>query len=155
VKFQVVAVGHRMPGWVKEGVEDYVRRMPRDFPCSITEIKPEARTGKDVSRVLAAESARIETALPGACIRVILDERGDLLTTARLADKFKVWMQDGRDVGFVIGSADGLDPQLKKSADLLLALSAFTLPHGLARVVLVEQLYRAFTLLNNHPYHRE
>jgi 23S rRNA (pseudouridine1915-N3)-methyltransferase len=144
-----------MPAWVSDGVEDYLRRVPREFACSVTEIKPEARGSKEVSKLLAAEAARIQAALPAGTLRVILDPHGDVLTTVQFAEKLKHWMTQGRDVGFIIGSADGLDPILKKTADLQLALSAFTLPHGLARVVLAEQVYRAVSWLNNHPYHRE
>ena len=144
-----------MPAWVKAGVDDYLRRMPRELSCTLTEIKADTRAGMAVAQLLAAEAARIEAALPDGAVRVVLDERGSMLTTQELAEKFARWMQDGRSVAFIIGSADGLDASLKKKADLRLALSAFTLPHALARVVLVEQLYRVFSLLKNHPYHRE
>jgi 23S rRNA (pseudouridine1915-N3)-methyltransferase len=144
-----------MPGWVSDGIEDYLRRIPREFACNVTEIKPEPRGSKAVSKLLAAEAARIQAALPANALRVILDQHGDALTTAQFAEKLKQWMLQGRDVGFIIGSADGLDSTLKKTADMQLALSAFTLPHGLARVVLVEQVYRAVSWLDNHPYHRE
>ncbi len=144
-----------MPVWIKAGVDDYLRRLPREINCTLSELKPDTRTGMAIAQRLATEAARIEAALPAGALRVVLDERGSMLTTLQLAEKFERWMQDGRDVAFVIGSADGLDASLKKKAELQLALSAFTLPHALARVVLVEQLYRVFSLLKNHPYHRE
>jgi 23S rRNA (pseudouridine1915-N3)-methyltransferase len=108
-----------------------------------------------VDRILAAEGERILAAIPPGSVKVALDERGKAQTTAELARRLADWMQQGRDVAFLIGSADGLDRGLKAGADLLLALSAMTLPHALVRVLLAEQLYRAVSLNQNHPYHRE
>ncbi len=155
MKLAVLAVGHRQPAWVNEGCAEYLKRMPRELPASVTEIKPEARGSKTREQLLAAEKGRIREALqPGSRI-VVLDEKGDDLTTLKLAKRLEVWMQDGRDVALLIGGADGLDEEFKQQADDRLRLSSLTLPHGMARLLLCEQLYRAVSVLKNHPYHRE
>ena len=155
MKLVVVAVGHRMPAWVNAGFEEYARRMPRELPASVSEIKPEPRGSKTREQLLAAEKGRIRDALPGSCRIVVLDEKGEDLTTLKLAKRLEVWMQDGRDVALLIGGADGLDEEFKQQADDKLRLSSLTLPHGMARLILCEQLYRAVSVLKNHPYHRE
>lgn len=155
MKLRVVALGHRMPGWVAAGWDDYARRLPREFALSLVELKPESRTaGRTVSQMLDAEGERIAAACKGAHI-VALDERGQSWTTRALAEHLKHWRDEARDVAFVIGSADGLAPGVKRGAAAVVALSALTLPHGLVRVLLAEQLYRATSLLAGHPYHRE
>ncbi|MDE2442724.1 MAG: 23S rRNA (pseudouridine(1915)-N(3))-methyltransferase RlmH, partial [Betaproteobacteria bacterium] len=141
--------------WVSEGCAEYLKRMPRELPASVSEIKPEPRGSKTREQLLAAEKARIREALPGSCRIVVLDEKGDDLTTLKLAKRLEVWMQDGRDVALLIGGADGLDDEFKQQADDKLRLSSLTLPHGMARLLLCEQLYRAVSVLKNHPYHRE
>jgi 23S rRNA (pseudouridine1915-N3)-methyltransferase len=161
LKLTVIAVGHRMPAWVTAGFEEYAKRMPRDMPLVLTELKPEARRDEPGSaaaqRVLDKEADRIEAALDkagkGVC-RVVLDEAGKTVATAELARRLRVWRDGGRDVAFVIGGADGTAPRLKTGAAWLWSLSPLTLPHGLVRVVLAEQLYRAQSILANHPYHR-
>jgi 23S rRNA (pseudouridine1915-N3)-methyltransferase len=160
VKLHVVAVGHKPPDWVAAGFEEYTRRMPRSARIDLIEVKPAPRGRQTpsealVSRVLAEEKSRIFAAIPSGCVKIALDERGKQLSTAELARRLDGWMQGGRDVAFVIGSADGLDRDLKAGADLLLSLSAMTLPHALVRVLLAEQLYRAVSLIQNHPYHRD
>jgi 23S rRNA (pseudouridine1915-N3)-methyltransferase len=155
VRLRVVAVGARMPRWVDEGFGEYAKRMPRTLPLDLVEIRPEPRSaGRTTAQLLAAEAARIARALPGRARRVALDERGREYTTAEFARWLDERRGEGDDIAFMIGGADGLDPALKTEAALL-RLSAFTLPHGLARVVLAEQLYRAASLLAGHPYHRE
>lgn len=156
MKMKVICVGHRMPGWVDAGVDDFVRRMPRDLPLQIVEVKAEPRTqGKPVEALLEAERQRIEAALPPRARIVALDERGDDLTTMALAARLRRWRADGDDVVLLIGGPDGLSPVLKSRAHELVRLSSLTLPHALARLLLVEALYRAFTVESNHPYHRE
>lgn len=155
MKLLVVAVGHRQPDWVNAGCAEYVKRMPRELATSIIEIKPEGRGGKTRDQLLAAEKNRIRDVLPNACRLVVLDERGDDLTTLKLSRRLEQWMQDGRDTVLLIGGADGLDETLKQAADDSIRLSSLTLPHGLARLLLCEQLYRAMSVLKNHPYHRE
>jgi len=144
-----------MPAWVNAAFEDYARRLPHDFALELVEIKPEPRDrGKTVAQILAAEARRIATATKTLHV-VVLDERGDALTTARFAERLRRWREDGRDIAFVIGSADGIAEAVLRDADVTMALSALTLPHGLARILLVEQIYRAVSLLQGHPYHRE
>jgi 23S rRNA (pseudouridine1915-N3)-methyltransferase len=155
MKLSVLAVGHRQPGWVSAGCAEYLKRMPREMAAGVIEIKPEPRGSKTREQLLAAEKARIRDALPASCRIVVLDEKGDDLTTLKLAQRLETWMQDGRDVALLIGGADGLDEEFKQQAADRLRLSSLTLPHGLARLVLCEQLYRAVSVLKNHPYHRE
>ncbi len=152
----VVAVGQRMPVWVRAGFEEYARRLPREVRFDLIELKPERRpSGVRAERAMVLEEARIEAAIPAGCYRVVLDERGQELTSAELAQRLECWLGGGRDVAMIIGGADGLTERFRQSADLLLALSRMTLPHGLARVLLAEQLYRAISIMHNHPYHRE
>jgi 23S rRNA (pseudouridine1915-N3)-methyltransferase len=155
MKLRIVALGHRMPAWVDAAFDDYARRLPREFALELLELKPEPREAtKAVAKVLAAEAVRIAAATKG-CLIVALDERGEAWTTPQLAEKLRRWRDDASPVAFVIGSADGLAGAVKREADVLMALSALTLPHGLARIVLAEQIYRAASLLRGHPYHRE
>ena len=152
---RLIALGHRMPSWISEGYVEYAKRMPRDCPRALLELKPEPRArGRSVAQTLAAEAARVRSAA-GAARIVALDERGASCTTRQLAYNLQQWREAGRDVAFVIGSADGLDAELLSQAAERLSLSAMTLPHGLARVLLAEQLYRAVSLLAGHPYHRD
>ncbi|AHB04805.1 23S rRNA (pseudouridine(1915)-N(3))-methyltransferase RlmH [Pandoraea pnomenusa] len=151
----ILAVGHKMPGWIETAFAEYAKRMPPELRIELKEIKPEQRSNsRTAETVMAAEAQRIDAALPRGCRLVCLDERGQDLTTMRLAQSLTGWQQDGRDVAFVIGGADGLDPALKARADTLIRLSSLTLPHGMVRVLLAEQLYRAWSINANHPYHR-
>ncbi|WP_186250313.1 23S rRNA (pseudouridine(1915)-N(3))-methyltransferase RlmH [Burkholderia gladioli] len=155
MKLHIVAVGHKMPGWVADGFDEYAKRMPPELRIELRELKPELRSGgRSAESVMAAERVRIEAALPKGARLVALDERGRDWTSMQLAQALPGWQQDGRDVAFVIGGADGLDPELKARADLLLRISSLTLPHGMVRVLLAEQLYRAWSITQNHPYHR-
>lgn len=155
MKLSVLAVGHRQPAWVNEGCAEYLKRMPRELPASVTEIKPEGRGSKTREQLLAAEKGRLREAMATGSRLVVLDEKGDDLTTLQLARRLEAWMLDGRDVSLLIGGADGLDEEFKQQADDRLRLSSLTLPHGMARLLLCEQLYRAVSVLKNHPYHRE
>ncbi len=155
MKYWLVAVGQRMPAWVDAGYAEYARRMPAGTPLQLRELRAESRgAGLDTDTVLQREAQRIEDALPAQCLRVVLDERGHHMTTLQLAEAMQSWRQLGRDVAFVVGGADGLAPRIKESADLLLRLSDLTLPHGLVRVLLAEQIYRAHSVISGHPYHR-
>jgi 23S rRNA (pseudouridine1915-N3)-methyltransferase len=154
MRFLVVAVGHRMPVWVNAGFAEYAGRMPREARVELIALKPALR-GAPMQRTLEAEGKRIIAALPADCIRVALDERGASLSTMDLARRVARWREAGRDVAFIVGGADGLAESVRTSAHLTWSLSPLTLPHGLARVVLAEQLYRAVSILHNHPYHRE
>ncbi|ARP86138.1 23S rRNA (pseudouridine(1915)-N(3))-methyltransferase RlmH [Bordetella genomosp. 9] len=155
MKLLVVAVGTRMPAWVESGWDDYAKRLPPDCALALREIKPEPRTsGKTPAQMMAAEARRIEAALPAGVLRVALDERGRDLTTAALARTLEQWRGLGRDVAFLVGGPDGLDEALKGSCDASIRLSSLTLPHPMVRILLAEQLYRAWAILTNHPYHR-
>ena len=156
LKFVVIAVGTRMPSWVTDGCREYAKRMPPGTALELVEIKAEARaSGKTAAQLLAAEAVRIRAALPKGGRVVALDERGKDLTTCGLAVQIEAWKQEGGPVAFLIGGADGLDAALKTTCAMQLRLSSLTLPHGLARVLLAEQLYRALSIIGGHPYHRE
>jgi len=151
----VAAVGHKMPAWIEAGFQEYAKRMPPECRLVLKEIKPiERSSGKNAETVMAQERIRIEAALPKGGRVIALDEHGAHMTTVQLSQQLSIWQQKGGDVSFVIGGADGLDAEFKKNADMLLRLSNMTLPHGLVRVILAEQLYRAWSILRNHPYHR-
>ena len=155
MKLRIVALGHRMPGWVTAGYDDYARRLPREFALDLIELKPEARErGRSVAKLLAAEASRIRAACAGFRV-VALDERGASWTTREFAARLAKWRDASEDIAFVIGSTDGLDADVKAQAIAVVAVSALTLPHGLVRVLLAEQIYRAASLLAGHPYHRE
>ena len=156
MKLYVIAVGNKMPDWITAGFNEYTKRMPREAKIELIELKPESRTsGKTTVQIMEAEAQRIRAALPAGALCIALDERGATPTTRQLAQQMQDWMQQGCDVAFVIGGADGLHESIKQQARQLMALSALTLPHGMVRVLLAEQLYRAHSLLHNHPYHRE
>ena len=155
MKLRVVALGQRMPAWVDAGWDEYARRMPQDLPVELVALKAEPRDrGKTAAQILSAEAARIAAACKSATL-VALDERGERWTTHVLADKLARWRIEAHDVAFVIGSADGLAESVKRDASATFSLSALTLPHGLVRIIVAEQLYRAVSLLSGHPYHRE
>lgn len=151
----IAAVGHKMPAWIEAGFGEYAKRMPPECRIQLKEIKPVERSGsRTAETVMAQERAKIEAVIPKGSRIIALDERGKDLTSAQLAQLLVQWQQDGRDVTFVIGGADGLDAGFKASADMLLRISSLTLPHGMVRVMLAEQLYRAWSITQNHPYHR-
>ncbi len=155
MKLAIVAVGHKQPDWVLAGCQEYLKRMPRELPAGVIEVKPEPRGSRTREQLQAAEKVRILQAAGEGVRLVALDEKGSDLTTKKLAERLEAWMQDGRDTALLIGGADGLDAELKQRADEMIRLSSLTLPHGMARLLLCEQLYRAVSLLRNHPYHRE
>ena len=152
-----MAVGQRQPAWADAAVADYLARLPADFKVELKEVKAEPRTAKgneQTTRLLAAEASRIRSALPAGGVLIALDEHGRDWTTRRLAESLQRWRDAAEPVAFVIGGPDGLDGSLKTGCRMLLRLSSMTLPHALARVLLVEQLYRSWSLLASHPYHR-
>lgn len=156
MKLLILAVGTKMPKWVSEAFNDYAKRMPKDCAIELLEVKPEPRTtGKTVAQMMSAEAKRIENLLPEQSLRIALDERGKDLSTQQLAQELEKWQQNHSTVCLIIGGPDGLDPSLKASCSGLLRLSSLTLPHPMVRVLLAEQLYRAWSILNNHPYHRD
>ena len=151
----IAAVGHKMPAWIEAGFGEYAKRMPPECRIQLKEIKPVERSGsRSAETVMAQERTKIEAAIPKGARIIALDEHGKDVTTMQLSQLLTHWQQDGRDVTFVIGGADGLDAGFKASADMLIRISSLTLPHGMVRVLLVEQLYRAWSITQNHPYHR-
>lgn len=152
---RVVTVGVRAPDWVNRAVRDYSERLPADFGLEWKEVRPEPRTANaGADTWMQREAHRIRASLPERAWIVALDERGRDLDTPKFAQRLEHWRRDGRPVAILIGGADGLAPDLKAEAGELMRLSSLTLPHMLVRVVLAEQLFRAWSLLNNHPYHR-
>ena len=159
MKLRIISVGHKMPAWVETACNEYTKRMPREASVEITEIKPEKRAaGNSTENIQLIESKRILEAV-GRDFLIALDERGNEVTTLQLAERFARWMDgsatSGKDVALVIGGADGLHQAVKQKADWLWSLSKLTLPHAMVRIILAEQLYRAYSVTQNHPYHRE
>ncbi len=155
MKLNLLAVGTKMPAWVTAGYEEYAKRLPRDCSLQLHEIPP-AKRGKSgaPSQWMREEGARIMTAIPNNHHVVVLDVKGKSWCTEDLAQQLENWQADGRDVSLVVGGPDGLADECLQRADQKWSLSALTLPHPLVRVVLAEQLYRAWTVTQNHPYHR-
>lgn len=151
----VAAVGQRMPGWVNEAWTEYSRRMPSNLTLTLREI-PLAKRGKNAAtqRLKKTESHALFNAMPARARVIALDVQGQGWSTGKLADNLENWMGEGRDVGFMIGGPDGISPDILQQADNRWSLGPLTLPHPLVRVVLAEQLYRAWTITQNHPYHR-
>ena len=155
MKLLIVAVGQRMPDWAQSAYDDYAKRFPPELRVEIKTVKTETRGSKTLETLLVAERERIQAVLPRGCRVVVLDERGTALTTQALAEQLRSWQLDAVDVGLVIGGPDGLEPAFRNAAHQRVRLSDLTLPHALARVLLIEQLYRAWSINAGHPYHRE
>lgn len=155
MRLVIVAVGQRVPDWTRVAWDDYAKRFPHEIKVELKTVKTEPRGSRTLEIVYAAERERIEAALPKGCRIVVLDESGSALTTLALAAKLRHWQLEGDDVALVIGGPDGLDPAFKQTAHERLRLSDLTLPHALVRVLLIEQLYRAWSVNARHPYHRE
>jgi 23S rRNA (pseudouridine1915-N3)-methyltransferase len=155
MKLLVLAIGQRQPSWAESAWADFAKRFPPEMRLELKALKAEPRGQRNEAQCMAAEAQRIEAACPKGARRVVLDERGAAVTTPQLAERLQHWRADGRDVALLIGGPDGLDAALKASADETLRLSDLTLPHAFVRVLLAEALYRAWTLLQGHPYHRE
>lgn len=155
MKLRIVSVGHKMPSWVQTACAEYIKRMPREASVEIIEIKPEKRAaGNSTDNIQLIEAKRILDVI-GKDYLIALDERGQEVTTLQLAEKFKDWQSSGKDIALVIGGADGLHASIKQKADWFWGLSKLTLPHAMVRIMLAEQLYRAHSVITNHPYHRE
>ena len=156
MRLYIVAVGNKAPAWVVDGYTEYAKRMPPEARVELIEVKPEPReAGKTPAQMMAAEARRILAAVPAGAKLVALDERGKDLSTRDLAARISTWQREGDDIALVIGGPDGLADEVKSRAVLLLRLSSLTLPHALVRVILAEALYRAVSLNQGHPYHRE
>lgn len=155
MKLLLAAVGQRQPAWAQTAYAEFEKRFPPEMRLELHAVKAETRGQKTAEQLMAAEATRLQAVLPRGVRRVVLDEHGERVTTRQLADRLTAWRGEGRDVAFVIGGPDGLDPALKASADERLRLSELTLPHALVRVLVAEALYRAWTVIANYPYHRE
>ena len=155
MRIHLVAIGRRPSGWERDGYREYARRMPPELSIVLHEIPPSKRTGRgSTERRLEEEGKRLLAAVPGGARVIALDERGAAWTTTTLAGRIERWMREGRDLALLIGGADGLAPECIAKAEHSWSLSPLTLPHGLARVVVAEQIYRAWAILRHHPYHR-
>jgi 23S rRNA (pseudouridine1915-N3)-methyltransferase len=155
MKLTLLVVGDKMPEWAETATQEYLKRLPKEARMALVTVKPEKRAGQSAEAIKSLEAGRLLEKLPPGSRLVALDEHGRQVTTRELADLLTRWLESGKDTTLVIGGADGLAPELLDRAETMLALSRLTLPHALARVLLAEQIYRAVSLLNNHPYHRE
>lgn len=155
MRLTLLAVGDKLPAWAEAATAEYLKRMPREARVELATVKPQKRAGQAVEALRQAEAARLLDKQPPGSRLVALDEHGSQVSTRELADLLARWMASGQDTCLVIGGADGLAPAILARAEATLALSRLTLPHAMARVLLAEQLYRAVSLLNHHPYHRE
>ncbi len=155
MKLLIVAVGQRVPDWAQTAWDDYAKRFPPELRVELKAVKTEPRGSRTVEQLMSAERKRIEESIPKGTRIVALDERGTPLSTMALAAKLKDWQLGGDDVALVIGGPDGLEPAFRRAAHERIRLSDLTLPHAMVRVLLIEQLYRAWSINANHPYHRE
>ena len=155
MRLTIVAVGQKVPDWAQTAYDDYAKRFPPELKVELKAVKTEPRASKTLDTLVLAERSRIEGAISRSTHIVVLDERGIAVTTVALAERLKAWQLSGNDVAIVIGGPDGLDSGFKKAANERLRLSDLTLPHAMVRVLLIEQLYRAWSITINHPYHRE
>jgi 23S rRNA (pseudouridine1915-N3)-methyltransferase len=155
MRLWVVAVGQRVPSWAQTAWDDYAKRFPPDVKLTLKAVKTEPRGSRTLAQIWAAERVRIDAAVPKDCHRVWLDEKGKRLSTVALSERWLAWQAQAQDVAIIIGGPDGFDPAIRQGNHDLISLSDLTLPHAMVRVLLVEQLYRAWSILTNHPYHRE
>ena len=155
MRLTIVAVGQKVPDWAQTAYNEYAKRFPPELKIELKAVKTEPRASKTVENLLTAERSRIESAIGRGCRIVALDERGASVSTIGLAEHLKNWQLSGDEVAIVIGGPDGLDAGFKQSAHQRIRLSDLTLPHAMVRVLLIEQLYRAWSITINHPYHRE
>jgi 23S rRNA (pseudouridine1915-N3)-methyltransferase len=155
MQIHLIAVGTRMPAWITQGYEDYARRLPRECALRLVEIPPGRRSRTHPpAQAIEEEGRRMLSAIPGRCLVVALEVTGRAWDTPALASRLQEWLSSGRDTAFLVGGPDGLSGDCLQRAELRWSLSPLTLPHALVRVVLAEQLYRAWTIVGGHPYHR-
>lgn len=156
MKIQIVAVGQKMPRWVDDAYHEYAKRLPRQQAITLSCIATASRySGQTINRNQTQEAEKIRKKIKQGSLLIALDEKGKQWNTAEWALQYQKWKQHSPQVNFVIGGPDGLLPELLQQANQTIALGKMTLPHGLARVVLIEQLYRAWTVVEGHPYHRD
>jgi 23S rRNA (pseudouridine1915-N3)-methyltransferase len=156
VKIHLIAVGKKMPEWINTGYAEFSKRMPSELQINLIEITPSTRNkSTPIEKNIKEEGERIQSAIPANSKLIVLDEKGKNFSSIDLSRKIEGWLPMGQDISLIIGGADGIDPEIKQQADEKWSLSSFTLPHALVRVVVAEQLYRAWSILQGHPYHRE
>jgi 23S rRNA (pseudouridine1915-N3)-methyltransferase len=156
VQIHLIAVGNRMPGWVSEAYQEYAKRLPRECALKLVEIAPgKRRHNAEVQRIVRDEGERMLAVIPRDCQVIALEVGGKPWSTPQLASQLEAWMRSGRDTALLVGGPEGLDAACRERADQLWSLSALTLPHPLVRVILAEQIYRAWSVMVGHPYHRE
>lgn len=151
----LIAVGQRMPVWVEQACKEYIKRLPRELQIDTIEV-PIIRRGKnpDIQRIVRDESRKVMASVPAGCFIIALDVAGKKISTEALAQNLDSWMQQAQDIAIVIGGPDGLSGELLQQVDRTLSLSDMTFPHPLVRIIIIEQLYRAWSIISNHPYHR-
>jgi len=151
-----ITVGQKMPKWVQDGYAEYAKRLPKSCALNLIEL-PMAQRGKTGSadKYKAEEAKKILSAIPKGSQLIILDEHGQQVTTKGLADKLEEWLGSGQDIALVVGGPDGLEQSLIQQAKWKWGLSKLTMPHPMVRILVAEQIYRAYSVINNHPYHRE
>lgn len=155
MRIHLLAVGRRLPAWANAGYAEFAKRLPSECRLELKEIEPGQRgKGLDTARAMAEEAKRLRAALPKDALAIALDEHGREWSSSELSQRLQTWLQSGRDVALLVGGADGLAPEVKAQAEMSWSLSKLTLPHALVRVLVAEQLYRAWSILHNHPYHR-
>ena len=156
MKVHLIAVGKKMPEWINSGYAEFSKRMPPELQIDLIEITPSVRNKTTpTEKNIKEEGKRIQSAIPANSRLIVLDVKGKKFSSIALSKKMESWLPMGQDIVLVIGGADGIDPKIKQQADEKWSLSSFTLPHALVRVVVAEQLYRAWSILKGHPYHRE
>jgi len=156
MRIHLIAVGKKMPEWVNSGFLEFSKRMPPELQINLIEITPSVRNKTTpIEKNIKEEGERIQSAIPSNSRLIVLDEKGGNFSSIALSIKMEEWFPQGQDIAIIIGGADGIDPTIKQQADEKWSLSSFTLPHALVRVVITEQLYRAWSILKRHPYHRE
>lgn len=155
MRITILALGERMPDWVSRGYQEYIKRIGSELPVELFEVSPGRRTkGADIARIMEKETRSLLARIPPGCYVVALAIDGKLMSTEQLAEQLSGWQLAGQDVCFLIGGPEGLSDAALAVADLKVSLSAMTFPHPLVRVILAEQLYRAYSILSNHPYHK-
>ncbi len=156
MRIHLIAVGKKMPEWVNSGFSEFSKRMPPELQINLAEITPSVRNKTTpIEKNIKEEGKRIQSAIPSNSRLIVLDEKGKKFSSIELSKKMEEWFPQGQDIAIVIGGADGIDDRIKQQADETWSLSSFTLPHALVRVIVAEQLYRAWSILKGHPYHRE
>ena len=155
MQIHLIAVGQRLDDWVNRGFSEFAKRLPPECRINLIEVPPNKRTkNSDISRVVEEEGDRLLAAVPARSHIIVLDAAGKQWSTEQLAGQLDHWLGDGRDIALLVGGPDGLSGRCKTTAETHWSLSNLTLPHPLVRVLVAEQIYRAWSILKGHPYHR-